>query len=399
MNRPEFPSFSSETLTLDLEMNVNQRLDDLRIWATDWETEDDRLRQQIESLNPNFRADVLLGSQISSIRRHLACRIVRQPIYLDPAHVRGVGLAVLRQHMASQYACLSPKDRQMWLTNLFFLLTPTLQALIEKLDTIRLYRSLGQARCLLLGGVSGTGKSSFLSWYAANHLPKVQSTRNYVPVIKIDAPVSNRSPKPLFQRMILACGATIMRGDEEHYLQLLELFFQQCGVELLIVDEIEHMTQQHIRRRLLELSNLTGVPIICASCNPIAWTAGDTEVQGRWNDYFELSQFTGPRLDAFLTLLELLLPFDQDSHLGVRAITDTQSQTQVTGPAHYIEQWTDGILREIMVLVMDASFKAVVSGQPCLTVDILSQAWRDVKRAKVVNFLDYLRAQNGDVHV
>jgi hypothetical protein len=287
----------------------------------------------------------------------------------------------------------------MWLTNLFFLLTPTLQALIEKLDTIRLYRSLGQARCLLLGGVSGTGKSSFLSWYAANHLPKVQSTRNYVPVIKIDAPVSNRSPKPLFQRMILACGATIMRGDEEHYLQLLELFFQQCGVELLIVDEIEHMTQQHIRRRLLELSNLTGVPIICASCNPIAWTAGDTEVQGRWNDYFELSQFTGPRLDAFLTLLELLLPFDQDSHLGVRAITDTQSQTQVTGPAHYIEQWTDGILREIMVLVMDASFKAVVSGQPCLTVDILSQAWRDVKRAKVVNFLDYLRAQNGDVHV
>jgi hypothetical protein len=399
MNRPEFPSFSSETLTLDLEMNVNQRLDDLRIWATDWETEDDRLRQQIESLNPNFRADVLLGSQISSIRRHLACRIVRQPIYLDPAHVRGVGLAVLRQHMASQYACLSPKDRQMWLTNLFFLLTPTLQALIEKLDTIRLYRSLGQARCLLLGGVSGTGKSSFLSWYAANHLPKVQSTRNYVPVIKIDAPVSNRSPKPLFQRMILACGATIMRGDEEHYLQLLELFFQQCGVELLIVDEIEHMTQQHIRRRLLELSNLTGVPIICASCNPIAWTAGDTEVQGRWNDYFELSQFTGPRLDAFLTLLELLLPFDQDSHLGVRAITDTQSQTQVTGPAHYIEQWTDGILREIMVLVMDASFKAVVSGQPCLTVDILSQAWRDVRRAKVVNFLDYLRAQNGDVHV
>ena len=158
MNRPELPSSSSETLTLDLEMNVNQRLDDLRIWATDWEAEDDRLRQRIESLNPNFRADVLLGSQISSIRRHLACRIVRQPIFLDPAHVRSVGLAVLRQHLASQYACLSQKDRQMWLTNLFFLLTPTLQALIEKLDTIRQYRSLGQARCLLLGGVSGTGK-------------------------------------------------------------------------------------------------------------------------------------------------------------------------------------------------------------------------------------------------
>jgi hypothetical protein len=399
MNRPELARLSSEAPTLDLEMNVSQRLVDLRLWATDWEAEDDRLRQRIENLNPNFRADVLLGSQISSLRRHLACRIVRQPIYLDPARVRGVGLGILRQQLASQYACLSQQDRQLWLTNLFFLLTPTLRALIEKLDTIRQYRSLGQARCLLLGGVSGTGKSSFLSWYAANHLPNVQPARNHVPVIKIDAPVSNRSPKPLFQRMILACGATIMRGDEEHYLQLLELFFQQCGVELLIVDEIEHMTQQHIRRRLLELSNLTSVPIVCASCNPIAWTAGDTEVQGRWNDYFELSQFTGPRLDAFLTLLELLLPFDQDSHLGVRAITDPQSRAQVTGPAHYIEQWTDGILREIMVLVMDASFKALDAGQPCLTVDILSRAWRDIKRAKVVNFLDYLRAQHGGIHV
>ena len=29
---------------------------------------------------------------------------------------------------------------------------------------------------------------------------------------------------------------------------------------------------------------------------------------------------------------------------------------------------------------------------------ILNQAWRDIKRAKVVNFLDHLRAQNGGAH-
>ena len=111
--------------------------------------------------------------------------------------------------------------------------------------------------------------------------------------------------------MLLACGATLVRGDEEHHLRLLELYFQRCGVELLIVDEVEHITHPGLRRRLLELSNLTGVPIVCASCNPIAWTAGDTEVQGRWNDYFELTQFTGPRLDVFLSMLDLLLPFER----------------------------------------------------------------------------------------
>ena len=100
----------------------------------------------------------------------------------------------------------------------------------------------------------------------ADEAPEVQTSS-----VGGDAPVSNRSPKPLFQRMLLACGAATLRGDEEHYLQLLELYFQQCGVELLIVDEVEHITQPVLRRRLLELSNLTGVPIVCASCNPIAW--------------------------------------------------------------------------------------------------------------------------------
>jgi hypothetical protein len=402
MNTPLSSNISPPALrilNLDMNVNVTRRLADLCAWAEAWQLEDGRLKQQVELLDPNRRADVLRGSQLASLRRQLALKITQQPVYLDPDTVRQAGFASLRQHLASQYAHLDTDERLVWLTNLYFLLTPTLQALIEKLDTIRRYRSMGQQRCFLVGGVSGAGKSSLLNWYAVNYLPVVQARRNYVPVIKIDAPVSNRSPKPLFQRMLLACGAATLRGDEEHYLQLLELYFQQCGVELLIVDEVEHITQPGLRRRFLELSNLTGVPIVCASCNPIAWAAGDGEVQGRWNDYFELTQFTGPRLDAFLTMLDLLLPFEQDGHLGLREITDEASRKTIDGPAHYIEQWTDGILREVMVLLMDACFKAISTRQPRLTLDILNQAWRDIKRAKVVNFLDILRARNGVTYV
>lgn len=385
-------------LDLDPNLDVSARLADLRVWTEAWRMEDRRLQQEVEELDPNRRADVLRGSQLSSLRRQLALKIAQQPIYLNPDTVRQSGFAGLRQRLASQYAHLETEDRLLWLTNLYFLLTPTLRALIEKLDAIRRYRSIGQQRCFLVGGVSGAGKSSLLNWYAVNYLPVVQARRNYVPVIKIDAPVGNRSPKPLFQRMLLACGAATLRGDEEHYLQLLELYFQRCGVELLIVDEVEHITQAGLRRRLLELTNLTGVPIVCASCNPIAWASGDTEVQGRWNDYFELTQFTGARLDAFLTMLDLLLPFEQDGHLGLREIPDETGRKMVDGPAHYIEQWTDGILREIMVLLMDACLKAISTRQPCLTLEILHWAWGDIKRAKVVNFLDVLRARNGGSH-
>jgi hypothetical protein len=385
-------------LPLNLDLDVARRLADLRTWTAAWQAEDRRLRQRLAELNPARRADVLLGSQLGGLRRALALRIAQQPIGLDPDAVRQIGYTALRAHLAPQYARLGPADRQLWLANLAFLLTPTLGALVTKLDALRQYRSLGQARCLLLGGVSGTGKSSVLNWYASQARPTVQATRNHVPVVKIDAPVSNRTPKPLFQRMLLACGATLGHGDEEYHLQLLELYFQRCGVELLVVDEVEHLTQPALRRRLLELSNLTGVPIVCASCNPVGWTLGDAEIQGRWNDYFALTQLTGARLDAFLSLLDLLLPFEQDAQLGVRTLPAGPDQPAAAGPAHYIEQWTDGILREIMVLLLDACRKALAAQQPRLTVELLHQAWRDIKRAKVVNFLDHLRAQEGVGH-
>src|SRR5262249_45875688 len=133
-------------------------------------------------------------------------------------------------------------------------------------------------------------------------IPIVQSERNYVPVIKIDAPVTNHTPKPLLQRIILECGMTYLRRDnEEDLLMKLKLYFQQCGVELLIIDEVEHIVRRDLRRRVLEISNEThGVPIICASCHPLRWTEGDAEVQGRWNDFFELQQYTGERLSQLL---------------------------------------------------------------------------------------------------
>jgi hypothetical protein len=380
---------------LDLTLDVAQRLADLRRWMGEWQEADTQLRHQVAGLDPRRRADVMRGSQIASLRRQLAYQVTRQPIALDPEVVRSIGVANLRRHLGRQYAQLDQAARQRWLANLTFLLTPSLRALIEKLEAIRHYRSLGQQRCLLLGGVSGAGKSSVLNWYAVNYLPTVQPLTTLVPVVKIDAPVSNRSPKPLFQRMLLACGAVVLRGDEEHHLQLLELYFQQCGVELLVVDEVEHITVPALRRRLLELTNLVGVPIVCASCTPIAWTSGDAEIQGRWNDYFTLTQFTGVRLDAFLTLLDLLLPFENESQLGVRTLPGASGEGDAAGPAHYIEQWTDGILREVMLLVRDACSKALAAGHEQLTLDTLRAAWQDIKRAKVVNFLDQVRALGG----
>lgn len=164
MSPPSAAPAAFHVLPRDLHLHVGRRLADLRSWMAAWRTADDQLRHQVASLDPHRRADVLRGSQIASLRRQLAYQVTRQPIALDPDAVRGSGFATLRRHLASQYAQLNRAERQLWLANLSFLLTPTLRALIDKLEAIRHYRSLGQQRCFLLGGVSGSGKSSLLNW-------------------------------------------------------------------------------------------------------------------------------------------------------------------------------------------------------------------------------------------
>jgi hypothetical protein len=210
----------------------------------------------------------------------------------------------------------------------------------------------------------------------------------------VDAPVSNRTPKPLFQRMILECGKAFpRRGNEEDLLMHLVLYLQKCKVEMIIVDEIQHIVLPELRRRLLEISNLSpGIPMVCASCHPLRWIEGDAEVAGRWNDYFELRQYTGERLCALLSFIELLLPFTEASYLYLHTLKTGTRQEEVTaGPAWLIEKLTGGILRDIMILITDASHRAIQQNLSRLSPTLLEETWRDIQTRQVTDFLQVLR--------
>jgi hypothetical protein len=266
-------------------------------------------------------------------------------------------------------------------------MTPDLWELHEKVKNVLGYQSLGQQRNFLLGAPSGMGKTTYLNWLSALRLPVVEKSRNFVPVIKVDAPVSNKTPRALLQRLILECGLTYLQGDtEEDLIQKLGLYFQQCGVELILIDEVEHISHPDMRRRVLDLSNRTqGVPIICASCNPTTWVMGDDEVAGRWNDFFELPQYTGEKLSSLLASIELLLPFTQSSHLAHHTLKE--NEREIDGPAKFIELTTGGILRDIMILIRDASRRAIEKDLAYLTPDLLEKTWKDIQRKRVTDFL------------
>lgn len=368
------------TVALDDQINVRQRLQQLCEWQEEWKKEDSYLAQRIEELGDTQLASQE-GAQIGSLRRRLLLRQVRKPLEISPEQVKRITYPVLRQHLVEQFVRLSPEERLLWLNNFLFIMTPDVRLLNDKIAKIRSYRSFGQQRNFLLGGESGMGKTTYLDWFTSNYLPTVESDRTRVPVIKIDAP-EGRSPKPLFQRIILACGKNYLKKDnEEDLLMKVSLYFQKCGVEVLIVDEVEHIKSYGVRRRLLEVSNMTyGIPIICASCDPHRWTLGDPEVAGRWNDYFRLELYKEIRLSQLLVYINLLLPFPKDSFVTSDQRDSKKSSYFIEdGLVNSIEKWTRGKLRDVMILVVEASKQAIQERRSCLDDKLLERTWKSIQ--------------------
>ena len=375
------------TAIVDETFDVRRHLARMQSWKDEWYSEDEQLRARLRSLDPKKPLDKQLGKQIGSFRKRLRMKRVREPLDITAKSLESENAyRCIRENLSSQFLSLSKEECLFWLDNFLFIMTPDLWKLHSKVKKVLGYYSLGQQRNFLLGAHSGMGKSTYLNMLSALNLPEFEEIRNRVPLIKVDAPVSNASPKTLLRRMILEFGLTYLKGDdEEDLLMALDLFLQRCSTELIIIDEVEHISRPEMRRRLLDISNMTqGIPFICASCNPTEWMIGDIEVAGRWNDYFELPQYLGERLSDLLVFIETLLPFTQTSNLALPQVKS--GANMIDGPAKLIQEWTGGILRDIMILIRDASRQAIENDLPCLSPKLLEETWKGIQEKRVTDF-------------
>ena len=375
------------TIPCDPSVDVRRRLTELHTWQSEWQRLDRALEERLLGLDGTKLVELQQAAHLSNLRRRMGMTLAKTPLTVPESVLKRLGVRLVREQFAQQFVSLTREERLLWLNSFLFFMTADLRQLDDKIAKVRSFRSLGQARNFLLGGESGMGKTTYLDWLMFHHLPVVEQERNRVPIIGIQAPVSNQTARPLLWRLLLECGHTYLGGDNEEILLMkLALYLQQCGVELIVIDEVQHIMRPELKRRVLEVSNMTrGIPIICASCHPIAWTEGDEEVKGRWNDFFHLKQYTGTRLDDLLATLELFLPFSQDSHLPARTLDGRP------GPATLIERWTGGILRDIMILIRDACRRAILESRPALELPILEAAWKEIQTKQVTDFLELIR--------
>jgi hypothetical protein len=191
---------------LDESLDVRLRLTQLAQWQREWQRIDRHLEDQMSQLDGNKLPQLQQANHIANVRRRMAMTLVKTPLSVPESVLLRLGVRRIRELMASQFASLTKEERLLWLNSFIFLMTSDLQQLDEKIANVRSFRSLGQTRNFLLGGESGMGKTTYLDWLIFHQLPEVEPERNRVPIVGIQAPVSNQTARPHRRKLKRALG-------------------------------------------------------------------------------------------------------------------------------------------------------------------------------------------------
>src|SRR5215208_1756356 len=122
-----------QTTLADLNLDVGQRLGDLRTWREIYEQEDRALQARVDALDEENANDFQVAAQIKSRRLRLLMQLVKRPIEIRADIIQDVGYLRLREHLDRQFRLLSREERLLWLQNFMFLMVPEVQELAEKI--------------------------------------------------------------------------------------------------------------------------------------------------------------------------------------------------------------------------------------------------------------------------
>ncbi len=238
----------------------------------------------------------------------------------------------------------------------------------------------GKARGMLIYGLSGTGKSTAAKEYEQRY-PRIQaSDRMLIPVLRVELP-GHPTAKAIGEAILIALGDPLPHaGSAEFRMNRVRKLFKECQVELLILDEVQHITDNLNGRdrniaadTLKNLMNDTGIPCVfigTPSCR--AYFVENQQLGRRCSPKIGIRPFgfgTAPDRADFLRILLSLhknLPFT-----GPSALIDA-------GTAEALHFASFGLLGLLTQLVECALRNTLLAGATQLTREALHRAFAEV---------------------
>ncbi|WP_339828935.1 TniB family NTP-binding protein [uncultured Parvibaculum sp.] len=269
------------------------------------------------------------------------------------------------------------------------MLFPKVDHALKEINMLHKRGVVGErADCLVLYGESGAGKTQALQLYRQNFAPHIAQMagngdpahrgsflKSEVVFVETPSPASRRAlidriqaslePEPLSVKMTLG-------QRRERLIKMLE----KAGVELLIIDEFQHLFDRKSQQIVQDAADLIKSLLNAAVC-PIV-LAGTPDILKVLQEATQLKNrmYSSPKLSTFnwddpneqhlfcsyLAEVEKKLAFDEDSNLA-----DLDCAKRI----HYASR---GLIGEVARLLVKASDVATRAGLPRITNECLAAA-------------------------
>jgi hypothetical protein len=236
-----------------------------------------------------------------------------------------------------------------------------------------------EPQCMMVVRPTGVGKSTLLNSYAARHPRQVLADTSRIPVLKVTVP-AKATIGNFATKLLTAVGDPLAdRGSiGSRELRLLG-FLRDCGVEVLMVDDLQHFVDRDSERVLHDVSNwlknlvkethvtcvIAGLPdaedVLCANAQ-LGRLFGDPHHLHpfTWDDR---QPDTIEEFRTFLQTLERLLPLPESFRLDGM---ETAWRCFVA---------SSGNMAYLMNLIRRAAQYAIQRNHPALSYDLLAEAF------------------------
>lgn len=294
-------------------------------------------------------------------------------IQLSPAH---------KQHGSAKAAARDDVELQVSRFSTTHVEHTVLQECLSQIQAIhtaaRHHR--GKARGMLIYGLTGTGKSTAAKEYEQRY-PRIQaSDRVLIPVLRVELP-GHPTAKAIGEAILIALGDPLPHaGSAEFRMNRVRKLFKECQVELLILDEVQHITDNLNGRdrniaadTIKNLMNDTGVPCVfigTPSCRA----------------YFVENQQLGRRCSPKICIKPFGFGTAADRTDFLRLLLSLHQKLPFTGPSALIDPQTAealhfasfGLLGLLSQLIECALRNTLLAGATQLTREALHRAFAEV---------------------
>jgi len=236
--------------------------------------------------------------------------------------------------------------------------------------------SRSAARCILIWGPPGCGKTALLSRLANRY-------RTYSTVAYVSLP-SDCSPKGLAVSILRALnvpGQVIARGNLESMTKQVEIHLKKQGVRLLILDEFHHLVKSGNTNVIYDASeyvktllNLRVCPIVMAGTEGarIVYQA-NKQIQRRSMGCFKLGEFNWTDVEDREMLLDVLEQFEVNFPLPFDGIS-----LRAVGTAWRLCMLSEGNLGRMVDFLYLVAAKAFQKGIKVVDYDLLRSTAADM---------------------